>query len=85
VAELPTVCEVTKGYIRQYGVEDRVDTTPLNMFFEPWPTGYDAVLMSNVLHDWTAPQPTDLLERAFEALPAGSRLYINEMLMSDAP
>jgi hypothetical protein len=84
VAELPIVCEVTKRYIRQFGVEDRVDTTPLNMFFEPWPTGYDAVLMSNVLHDWAAPQRTFLLQQAFDALPTAGRLYINEMLMSDA-
>jgi ubiquinone/menaquinone biosynthesis C-methylase UbiE len=84
VAELPTVCEVTQRYIRQFGVQDRVDTTPLNMFFEPWPTGYDAVLLSNVLHDWTAPQRSQLLQRAFQALPAGGRLYVNEMLMSDS-
>jgi acetylserotonin N-methyltransferase len=84
VAELPIVCEVTQRYIRQYGVEDRVDTTPLNMFFEPWPTGYDAVLLSNVLHDWGLEHRSALLRRAFAALPAGGRLYINEMLMSDA-
>jgi acetylserotonin N-methyltransferase len=83
VAELPVVCEVTQRYIRRFGVEDRVDTTPLNMFFEPWPTGYDAVLLSNVLHDWGAAHRAQLLQHAFDALPSGGRLYVNEMLMSD--
>jgi acetylserotonin N-methyltransferase len=83
VAELPIVCEVTQRYVRQFGVEDRVDTTPLNMFFEPWPTGYDAVLLSNVLHDWGAAHRAQLLRHAFDALPPGGRLFINEMLMSD--
>ena len=84
VAELPAVCEVTRRYISQYGVELQVDTTPLNMFFEPWPTGYDAVLLSNVLHDWGLEHRALLLQRAFEALPRGGRICINEMLMSDS-
>jgi len=83
VAELPSVCQVAQRYIRQFGVEDQVDTTPLNMFFDEWPTGYDAVLLSNVLHDWAFEQRALLLRRAFEALPLGGRIYVNEMLMSD--
>jgi ubiquinone/menaquinone biosynthesis C-methylase UbiE len=84
VAELPAVCEVTRRYIAQYAVETQVDTTPLNMFFDPWPSGYDAILLSNVLHDWAEADRARLLQRAFDALPSGGRLYVNEMLMSDA-
>ncbi|MBV8087024.1 MAG: ubiquinone/menaquinone biosynthesis protein [Chloroflexi bacterium] len=84
VAELSIVCQVTQRYIREYGVEDQVDTTPLNMFFEAWPRGYDAILLSNVLHDWGAQHRAQLLRAAFEALPAGGRIYINEQLMGDA-
>src|SRR5437879_1120821 len=84
VAALPTVCEVTMRYIVQYGVGDRVDTTGLNMFYEQWPVGYDAALLSNVLHDWSQEQRTQLIQRAHEALPSGGRLYIHEMLLSDA-
>jgi hypothetical protein len=84
VAELPVVCQVTQRYAAEFGVSDQVDATPLNMFFEPWPTGYDAVLLSNVLHDWGEAHRAMLLRRAFEALPAGGRIYINEMLMADA-
>ena len=84
VAELPSVCPVTQGYIERFGVARQVDTTPLNMFFEPWPTGYDAVLLSNVLHDWGSEHRALLLQRAFECLPPGGRIFINEMLVSDA-
>jgi 3-hydroxy-5-methyl-1-naphthoate 3-O-methyltransferase len=52
VAELPVVCQVTRRYIAEYGADDRVDTLPLNMFFEPWPSGYDAIFFSCVMHDW---------------------------------
>jgi cyclopropane fatty-acyl-phospholipid synthase-like methyltransferase len=84
VAELPSVCPVTQRYIERYGVAQQVETTPLNMFFEPWPTGYDAVLLSNVLHDWGVHHRAVLLERAFACLSPDGRIFINEMLMTDA-
>jgi hypothetical protein len=83
VADLPVVCELTQSYITRYGVEDKVDTTHLNMFFEPWPTGYDAVFMSCVLHDWALPERMHLIESSFGALPSGGRIFIHEMLLSD--
>jgi hypothetical protein len=84
VADLPVVCEQTRGFIAQYGVESQVDTTPLNMFFESWPAGYDAILLSCVLHDWGLEHRTELLRRAFDALPTGGRIYVHELLLSDA-
>ena len=83
VADLPVVCQQTMDFITKYGVESQVDTTPLNMFFEPWPTGYDAIFFSCVLHDWGLEHRTELLRRAFEALPGGGRVYIHELLLSD--
>lgn len=83
VAELPIVCPLTQGYIDRYGVTDRVDTVPLNMFFERWPTGYDAVFFSCVLHDWDLEHRTELIRRAYDALPAGGRIFIHEMLLAD--
>jgi acetylserotonin N-methyltransferase len=84
VAELPVVCQLTQQYIAEYGVEAQVDTTPLNMFYEPWPTGYDAAFFSCVLHDWDLEHRTELIRRAFEMLPGGGRIFIHEMLMGDA-
>jgi acetylserotonin N-methyltransferase len=83
VAELPVVCQVTRRYLAEYGVEDRVDTVPLNMFFEPWPSGYDAVFFSCVMHDWDLEHRLELMRHAFEALPAGGSIHIHEMLLED--
>jgi acetylserotonin N-methyltransferase len=84
VAELPAVCQLTQGYIARYGVEDRVDTLPLNMFFDVWPSGYDGVFFSCVLHDWDLEHRTVLIQRAYAALPSGGRIFIHEMLLGDA-
>src|SRR5262249_45503342 len=83
VAELPVVCQVTRRYLAEDGVEDRVDTVALNMFFDPWPTGYDAVFFSCVLHDWDLEHRLELMRRSFEALPPGGTIYIHEMLLED--
>lgn len=83
VADLPVVCELAAELIDHYGVQDRVDTLPLNMFFEAWPTGYDAMFFSCVLHDWNLEQRTHLLRNAFGALPSGGRIYVHEMLLND--
>ena len=84
VLELPAVCQLTHDYIGRYGVEGRVDTLALNMFFETWPTGYDAVFFSCVLHDWDLEHRTELIQRAHAALPSGGRIFIHEMLLTDA-
>lgn len=83
VAELPVVCPITQTYISRYGVADRVDTLPLNMFFEPWPSGYDAIFLSCALHDWDLNHRTELMRRAFDALPSTGRIHIHEMLLAD--
>jgi acetylserotonin N-methyltransferase len=84
VAELPVVCPMTQRFIERYGAADRVNTIPLNMFYEDWPRGYDAVLLSSVLHDWDLPRRMELLRRAFAALPVGGQILIHEQLLSDA-
>jgi ubiquinone/menaquinone biosynthesis C-methylase UbiE len=83
VLELPTMCEVAWGYIDDGGVTDRVDTVAVDMFRQPWPTGYDAVFFSNVWHDWNVRTCTWLAERAYRVLPAGGRIMLHEMLLDD--
>jgi len=41
--------------IAREGATDRVDVVVADMFRDPLPSGYDAHLFSNVLHDWDVP------------------------------
>lgn len=84
VADLPAVAENARTYIERYACQDRVDTIGLNMFDDTWPTGYDAVLMTNILHDWDPKRRADLVAASYAALPAGGRLFIHEILLNDA-
>ncbi len=83
IMELPTMCALAKGYIAEAGVADRVDTTSVDMFRAAWPTGYDAIFMSNIFHDWGVDTNRQLAASSFAALPSGGRIYLHEMLIND--
>lgn len=84
VADLPVVAADTRTYIERFGCADRVDTVSFNMFDDAWPSGYDAVLFSNVFHDWDPRRVDDLTRRAFDVLPSGGRILLHEMLFDDS-
>ena len=83
VLELPAVCDVAHRYIADGGVTDRVDTTSIDMFREPWPRGYDGMFFSNIFHDWNAETNVFLARRAYEALSQGGRIFLHEQLLAE--
>jgi acetylserotonin N-methyltransferase len=83
VMDLPPVCEIARRYIADGGVSDRVEVLGLDMFREQWPTGYDGILLSNVIHDWDDETNTRLARSAFDALPSGGRLFLHELLLDE--
>jgi 2-polyprenyl-3-methyl-5-hydroxy-6-metoxy-1,4-benzoquinol methylase len=52
--------------------------------FSPWGIEGDAVVLARVLHDWPDPEAGLILHHAREALPAGGRLFIVEMVLPEA-
>ena len=83
VMDLATMCTAAQPYIEQGGCRDRVDTVAVDMFRQPWPTGYDGLFFSNIYHDWDDTTCARLSSNAFDVLPAGGRIYVHEMLMND--
>jgi len=81
--DLPAVCEIAASWVREYGLSNRITTLPANFFSDEWPRGHDAVLFSNILHDWGMPRCEYLLKQAFESLPSGGQVLVHEMLLGD--
>jgi SAM-dependent methyltransferase len=77
------VCRVAERFIADHGLADRIDTAAGDMFNDPWPAGYDAVLFSNVWHDFDRDRCRQLARRSREALPAGGRIFLHEILLAD--
>ncbi|HUY89051.1 MAG TPA: methyltransferase [Pirellulales bacterium] len=84
VWDRPEVLKVADEFARQYGVAERLECLGGDMFADPLPEGADAVLLSNVLHDWDWPECQRLVNRCAEALPPGGRLLIHDVFLSDA-
>src|SRR5579884_2842176 len=84
VWDRPEVLKVTREQAEKYGVADRLECRPGDMFADPVPPGCDVMLLSNVLHDWDVPECRALLGRCAAALPPGGRLLIHDVFLNDA-
>ena len=77
------VLKVAAEMAENYGVADRLELREGDMFSDSLPTDCEAILLSNILHDWDVPQCQQLVERCAAALPAGSRLVIHDVFLND--
>ena len=84
VLDLPSVCELAREYAREAGLRDRIDAVSGDMFGEPFPSGYDAVLLSQILHDWPPDRGRALLQSAYDALPPGGLVVVHEKFVNEA-
>ena len=83
VWDLQVVCDLAKKYADEAGLSKQVQTLAGDMWNEAFPTGYDAVLLSQILHDWSHEQGSVLLDKAFACLPSGGRVLIHEKLVDE--
>jgi SAM-dependent methyltransferase len=81
--DLPVVCPIAREYAAAAGLADRVTAAPGDMFAEPFPAGFDVVLLSQILHDWSIERDRELVRKAHAALPPGGRLLLHEKLVDD--
>jgi len=86
VWDLENVCEAAREYAQRAGLSARIETLAGDFFVDPHPAGAQAVLFSQILHDWSPERCRELLERAFDALPPGGLVIVHEKLTgSHAP
>jgi predicted O-methyltransferase YrrM len=84
VLDRPEVLKVATEMARRYGVEERLDCRAGDMFTDTLPTGCQAILLSNILHDWDVPECRKLVGRCADALVDGGRLLIHDVFLNDA-
>ncbi len=79
----PEVLKVVEEFAGAAGVRDRLQLLPGDMFEAALPT-VDAVLLSNVLHDWDIPDCRLLIKRCALALKPNGRLLVHDAFLADA-
>src|SRR5205085_767034 len=80
----PEVLKVAHEFAEAYGVADRLECRPGDMFRDDVPADCDVMLLSNVLHDWDVPECRTLVGRCAAALPPGGRLLVHDVFLNDA-
>jgi len=84
VWDRPEVLKVAVEMAASYGVADRLEARPGDMFKDPVPEGADAILLSNVLHDWDVADCWVLVSRLAAALRPGGRMLVHDVFLDDA-
>jgi len=84
ILELPTVAEVARETVAEYQLADRVTIVVGDMFTDQLPAGHDAILFSQILHDWPPDTARMLLAKARDALQNGGQVLVHEKLLNDA-
>jgi ubiquinone/menaquinone biosynthesis C-methylase UbiE len=76
------VLKVASEFATQYGVADRLQLVEGDMFADSFPAS-DAILLSNILHDWDEPECQQLVSKCAASLSTGGRLFIHDVFLND--
>ncbi|MGE3109754.1 MAG: methyltransferase [Phycisphaerales bacterium] len=79
----PKVLDVAKRHAEKMGVGDRYSTIPGDAFTVDFKGPYDVVLLTNLLHHFSAERCTELLKRIRAALRPGGKLATVEFVPNE--
>jgi 2-polyprenyl-3-methyl-5-hydroxy-6-metoxy-1,4-benzoquinol methylase len=83
VLDLPGVLEVTREIIADHGCADRIDVRPANYLTDAFGTGYDAALLSGMMHRETPDGCRLILRKTFDALEPGAMVVVSDVFFND--
>jgi len=83
VLDLPGVLEITKEIVDANGCADRVSTLPGNYLTTPFGTGYDATLLSGMMHREHEAECRLLLKKSFDAMGSGGLVVVSDVFFDD--
>ena len=82
VLELAPVCSLARERFVEANLIERASTHSGDMFKDEYPLGFDIVLFSQIMHDWSLDTNRGLLLKANSALPVGGKVIIHEKLLN---
>jgi ubiquinone/menaquinone biosynthesis C-methylase UbiE len=81
--DFPSVLAVATENAQRFGVADRYTLLAGNALEVPFGTGFDAVLVMNLLHHWDRETIQILLKKAHAALSPGGQIVVVEFAPND--
>src|SRR6202022_3711503 len=83
VLDRPEGLKVAQEMAMAYGVADRLQAHPADMFRDSLPIDADVALLSNILHDWDVAECRTLIARCAASLRPGGQLLIHDVFLND--
>jgi hypothetical protein len=80
VFDLPAGLGESEAFLKGQGVDDRCVLVS-GSFFESVPSGYDAYVLKQIIHDWSDEKAVEILATCRKAMGAGSRLILVERVV----
>jgi len=77
IFDLPAGLAESEAYLKGQGVNDRCQLVSGN-FFESVPSGHDAYMLKQIVHDWSDEKAIEILATCRKAMGDGSRLILVE-------
>lgn len=74
--ELPRIAAIARDRLQGRPGADRIEVVEGDFFEDPIPQDHDAILMSNILHNFPPERSPELLGRIRRAAPDGARLLL---------
>lgn len=88
LVDLPEIVPLAKSVVRQEGLTDRIDVVAGDVFTPGLgidAAGFDAALVSHLLHDFDEPPNRVILRHACEMVKPGGRLIVNDVFTGAGP
>lgn len=82
VFDVPQTIAITREMIAQHGMAERIGVREGSWETDDFGRGYDAALMSNVLHGPASKAPM-ILQKAYAAIEPGGLLAVQEFVLND--
>jgi SAM-dependent methyltransferase len=84
VFDLPNVIKLTKEYVAKSGFEGKIDFAEGDYNSDPFPKGYDLVLLSAIVHINSYEQNARLIEKCADSLNPGGCVVIQDHIMDSS-
>jgi hypothetical protein len=84
IFDLHNVTPLTNTYIRNEGLEGKIDTINGNYLIDDIPTGYDLMFLSAVIHSNSYEENEELVRKCVASLNTGGQLIIQDLIMHEA-
>lgn len=84
VFDLPDVVPLTADYVAEAGLSDRITTSAGDFSKDNLGSGFDLVLLSQIIHMNDPAANIELFKKCRDALNAGGRLVIHDFIMDES-